>query len=338
MNLLQKAGIFTRPSVIMERENAIKIISFVSVLLSLLIFSGIITGCINDNSKGLLSGEDKKNLPVNEMIETPKNQDKEMEIPRESFVSYSIGESVNGIPLTVTEIGSGKKIGLVIAGALHGNEANTKTLVRGLEEKYLKDPDLVPASVRLYFLAEINPDGVQKKTRKNANKVDLNRNFPTDDWKADAVSPSRILAGSGGSSPGSEPEVRGVTGWLLNRVQKTVEKVYLISFHAAYPPSGSAQPGYMVYGEPEPESEEFAKVISGLSGYKYLKTWVTSLEITGELIHWCEMNNIVSCDIELPDYNSPLLIPKGKNETTSVVFERVLSGLLNTFFIDSMQG
>jgi hypothetical protein len=34
----------------------------------------------------------------------------------------------------------------------------------------------------------LNPDGVKLKTRTNANKVDLNRNFPTRDWDEKAVS------------------------------------------------------------------------------------------------------------------------------------------------------
>lgn len=34
----------------------------------------------------------------------------------------------------------------------------------------------------------LNPDGVKLKTRTNANKVDLNRNFPTRDWDEKAIS------------------------------------------------------------------------------------------------------------------------------------------------------
>lgn len=33
----------------------------------------------------------------------------------------------------------------------------------------------------------LNPDGVKRKTRTNANKVDINRNFPTKDWSEKAL-------------------------------------------------------------------------------------------------------------------------------------------------------
>lgn len=59
----------------------------------------------------------------------------------------------------------------------------------------------------------LNPDGVVQKTRTNANKVDVNRNFPTKDWADTAISyweektksnPRRFP----GSEAGSEPETK----------------------------------------------------------------------------------------------------------------------------------
>lgn len=59
----------------------------------------------------------------------------------------------------------------------------------------------------------LNPDGVQLKTRTNANSIDLNRNFPTKDWdqlaktywqKQTKSNPRR----NPGSSAGSEPETQ----------------------------------------------------------------------------------------------------------------------------------
>ena len=56
----------------------------------------------------------------------------------------------------------------------------------------------------------LNPDGVRLKTRTNANKIDINRNFPTRDWDKDAVSywkrdsksnPRRFPGDKGGSEP-----------------------------------------------------------------------------------------------------------------------------------------
>lgn len=56
----------------------------------------------------------------------------------------------------------------------------------------------------------LNPDGVRVKTRTNANKIDINRNFPTKDWDKDAVTywkrdsksnPRRFPGEKGGSEP-----------------------------------------------------------------------------------------------------------------------------------------
>lgn len=59
----------------------------------------------------------------------------------------------------------------------------------------------------------LNPDGVQLKTRTNANSIDLNRNFPTKDWdqlaktywqKQTKANPRR----NPGTAAGSEPETK----------------------------------------------------------------------------------------------------------------------------------
>ncbi|MBN2534603.1 MAG: DUF2817 domain-containing protein [Spirochaetales bacterium] len=249
--------------------------------------------------------------------------------------TYTIGVSVNGIPVTVTEIGKGEKTGLVIIGSIHGNEKNTGELVSFLESVYKNDHSQIPAFVRLFFVPVLNPDGLEKQTRTNTHNVDLNRNFPTDNWKSDAVSPSKIVPKSGGISPGSEPEVQAVIDWLIRKVMHTVDSVYLISFHAAYPPKGSVQPGYLEYGKPGPESEKFAQFISRESGYVYLSTWITSRELTGEFINWCEMNGIWSCDIELPDYNSPVKVSRGKKEAALETFKRTVQNILFRFLNDS---
>jgi protein MpaA len=66
----------------------------------------------------------------------------------------------------------------------------------------------------------VNPDGLIRGTRGNAQGVDLNRNFPTQDWKPDPVynrytlDAPRDVEFSPGSTPGSEAETKALMGLI----------------------------------------------------------------------------------------------------------------------------
>ncbi|MCP4543700.1 MAG: DUF2817 domain-containing protein [Chloroflexi bacterium] len=247
--------------------------------------------------------------------------------------TQTIGFSVQGRPITVTQVGNGNEIVLVIMGSIHGDEANTSTLVRSLMEQYTNAPELVPTMFTLYFVSTINPDGLATHTRQNANLVDLNRNWPTDDWQTDAARTSGVLAGSGGTAPGSEPEVQAVSLWLLD-VRSAAQEIWLLSYHAAYPPDGGVQPGYTTSGIPGPQADQLAQYVAKLADYVYLPFWPSEHTFTGELIHWCDVNGIWAADVELPDHNLPDTVPDGKYESTLATHQRVLSELLMGFGLD----
>jgi len=252
-------------------------------------------------------------------------------LPAQVVETAQIGVSVQGRPLEVTKVGNGGRGTLVIIGSIHGDEANTETLVRGLMEQYVSAPGLVPPDFTLYFLPTMNPDGLAAETRQNADQVDLNRNWPTDDWQADAARTSGIVPGSGGTAPGSEPEVQAVSQWLLDTVKPTAQEVWLLSYHSAYPPNGSVQPGYTIYGTPGTQADQLAQRVADLSGYTYLPTWPSKYPFTGELIHWCDLNGIWAADVELPSHDPPDTIPSDRSETTMATHQRVLSALVAIF-------
>jgi len=59
----------------------------------------------------------------------------------------------------------------------------------------------------------LNPDGVKYKTRTNANKIDINRNFPTKDWSTGAIENWKRTTKSNprrfpGTEAASEPETK----------------------------------------------------------------------------------------------------------------------------------
>jgi murein peptide amidase A len=77
----------------------------------------------------------------------------------------------------------------------------------------------------------LNPDGVKLKTRTNANKIDLNRNFPTKDWDADAVrlwkrDTKSNLRRFPGEKGGSEPE----TQCAMNHIED-FKPNFIVSIH-----------------------------------------------------------------------------------------------------------
>jgi protein MpaA len=94
--------------------------------------------------------------------------------------------------------------GTLIFGGFHGDEPKSVHLARKLivELKDESSADQPPWLV----VPLVNPDGYEKRLRRNARGVDVNRNFPTDDWMPGKRS-SRMF---GGLRSGSEPETRAV--------------------------------------------------------------------------------------------------------------------------------
>lgn len=119
--------------------------------------------------------------------------------------------SVKGTPIVHFEkTGYDKsKKRILVFSLIHGDETGAGSLVRYWMERLAEieprnDWRIVPM---------LNPDGYDAKTRTNANGVDLNRNFPTQDWGAEAEKYWKIKTSSNprrfpGQSAGGEPEVQ----------------------------------------------------------------------------------------------------------------------------------
>jgi hypothetical protein len=242
------------------------------------------------------------------------------------FERLVIGNSVDNNPIEAIRLADGPRW-FVLLGALHGgHECNTSDMLNRLVARFQEEPTLLPADLTLFVAPQLNPDGCQLGTRANANGVDLNRNFHTPNWTADAQGPAGLLPGSGGREPFSEPETRALRDWLLALGEQVpAGPIIVISYHSVVPQTGLAQPGYHQEGQPDPQAEQVARTYAGATGYLYSPVWIGAYHITGEFIHWALPNGLIAIDVELPDTGPADSIPPGWNESH---LETNLRGLL----------
>lgn len=142
-----------------------------------------------------------------------------------TYSSRTYGISQNGVNLEVFEPVSGKPQ-ILIMGSIHGDESLSTVLLseclRSMNQNELKAAVVLAA----------NPDGVLNGTRCNARGVDLNRNYPTENWSPDPVyyrnqpGMPQDIALSPGEKAGSESE----TTSLMNLTEELNPKL-IVSIH-----------------------------------------------------------------------------------------------------------
>lgn len=145
-----------------------------------------------------------------------------------TLVPQVFGRSVLGTSLEYWPQRSDTCDLLLLAGQ-HGEEPDcTVILSRALRA-------LVEPAEKVALALALNPDGLMRGTRGNANGVDLNRNFPTDNWSPEATSyrwshdalpPDHRIELSTGNAPASEPETRA----LIELVEK-LRPTHIVTLH-----------------------------------------------------------------------------------------------------------
>jgi len=138
---------------------------------------------------------------------------------------------------------------VLIIGGIHGDEYSSISVVFKWMAMIQENRHSI---FDWRFLPSANPDGLlrNKPRRQNANNVDLNRNFLTQDWYEQATSKWRSKYNSDprrfpGDNPGSEPEVK----WIVQQIADFKPDA-IISLHAPYgrvdfdgPPEGPTKLG-----------------------------------------------------------------------------------------------
>ena len=92
----------------------------------------------------------------------------------------------------------------LIYAAVHGNETATPGVIERLRAHLKLHPGNLLGR-RVILVPVLNPDGLAKKSRRNARNVDINRNYPGT-WRQ----ARRGEAFKPGSGPASEPETQAM--------------------------------------------------------------------------------------------------------------------------------
>lgn len=134
--------------------------------------------------------------------------------PCPAAVKWQVGgKSVDGRPLVYAEFGDPASPNTtLIMTMVHGDEITPFYL--GIEVSHLMIKNAAQyAKAHVVVVPLVNPDGFYRtpRTRMNARGVDVNRNFPTNDWDAHALKAWKIRFRSDprrypGPTAGSEPE------------------------------------------------------------------------------------------------------------------------------------
>lgn len=138
-------------------------------------------------------------------------------------------------------------------GTFHGDENEGEyAILQFMKELAEKIPD--NCRYNLYFLPCLNPDGKALQTRFNANKVDLNRNYPTANFKTETqtLTYEKVKCGA----PASEVE----TKFMMKLVEQYKPSI-IISVHSDL---------HMIdYDGP---ARDLALMYSAKTGYKFVES------------------------------------------------------------------
>lgn len=208
------------------------------------------------------------------------------------YRTVTYGSSLKGRALNAHIFGTSGPVTMYVGG-IHGNEPSSMSLMKAWMSELESKPDQI-AGKRIVVVPSINPDGIAAGTRTNARGVNLNRNFPTDNWVKSIKDTDGTHPNGGGEKPLSEPEAAA-----LARLTTSYSPRLLLSFHAV---------GSLVIGDPGGYSAPYAAKYASMVGYRdATNNGAGSFDynISGAYEDWTYRNvGIPSMVIELSNYTS----------------------------------
>lgn len=225
------------------------------------------------------------------------NIDKYLTIPG-GLNEIVIGQSVGGRDIFTYKFGNNGKMKILFMGGIHGNEVGTVKLMYKFIN-YLSGHKKEYLGLELFVVPCVNPDGLELALKKpdyfgggrngrfNANNVDLNRNFKTENFSSENFwfFGNEYIPVYCGPSPFSEPESLAIADFI-----KANGISVLYSFHSR---------GKEIMGNLNKLSQELVKDFVNKTGYRYVshEEW-KKMKQTGTVKQWCEDNNIAYIEVE----------------------------------------
>ncbi len=216
-----------------------------------------------------------------------------------------IGKSVQGRDIEAYTYGKGETRVLFVGGVHGGYEWNSILVAYNLMEYLEANPEVIPESISVIVVPNLNPDGSYKIVGKegiflqsdvpsgnvsagrfNANGVDLNRNFDCK-WQPKSTWQSKTV--SAGSKPFSEPESGALRDLILNKKPKAV-----IFWHS----QGGAVYASQCENGILTETIDIMNAYAKASGYPADETY-DAYQTTGDADAWLARIGIPSITVEL---------------------------------------
>jgi protein MpaA len=190
--------------------------------------------------------------------------------------------SLLGQAINVLEFGSSARP-IFLIGGVHGDEAEGIAVCAEIARRHTTGQSTLAIGQSLLIMPCANPDGQRLDQRSNSRNIDLNRNLPTTNWKAEATNPRY----QPGSSPASEPETKAFLALIAESNPKLI-----VSIH-------SFTESLLLYPSHEVNSEFRPQVNSLSEEMKIPVVEKMNYEIFGSLSRWGLENDIATLTIEL---------------------------------------
>ena len=232
-----------------------------------------------------------------------------------------LGQSVQGRDILITEMGYDEQYDVVVIGSVQGDQEVTRDLLLAVIDYYQNNLDQIPNGVRFHFIPSLNPDGNANNSRYNANEVDLNRNWDTNDWTSSPPVPGypNGKQGAGGTQPFSEPETR-VLRDLLMSLKIESDEVRVVVFHASVRRSkGEVYPG-------SDDAMGITQAYARASDYGVQDQW-SEYDTPGDVIKWCAEEQISATNVVIPAHQNPNTMVSGR--TLLMITVQSLNALVN---------